>query len=180
MLRRQSPKLPKTWLMTDERMGERLIPSIRALPRGSGIVFRHHTLPPKQRRSLFKHIRCIARKNRLMLVFDGTTGAACAVKADGQHSSDQKRPSSIRTMAVHNMAERIKAERIGVDLIFVSPVFRTATHPGQKPLGRVRFGQLVCGSKTPVIALGGMTYRQAKSLRNFEIHGWAAIDGLMR
>ncbi len=83
-------------------------------------------------------------------------------------------------MAVHNIPERIKAERAGVDLIFVSPVFATLSHANISPLGLVRFAQITRDAKVPVIALGGITHKKAKSLRRFRLHGWAAIDGLAR
>jgi thiamine-phosphate pyrophosphorylase len=39
---RRADALPTIWLMTDERLGDALWPAIMALPRGAGIVFRHH------------------------------------------------------------------------------------------------------------------------------------------
>ena len=32
--------LPRLWLMTDERVGDALIPAVERLPRGAGTVFR--------------------------------------------------------------------------------------------------------------------------------------------
>lgn len=63
--------------------------------------------------------------------------------------------------------------RSGADALFVSPVFATRSHPGTRPLGRVRFGLMTQGLKIPLIALGGMTARRAAALN---VHGWAAID----
>ncbi len=157
------PDLPRLWLMTDERMGESLLPSIAALPRGSGVIFRHHSLSKTERSALFDQVERIARKRRLVLLIGG---------------SEHGRHRGAITAPVHNIPERIAAERAGAQLLFVSPIFSTRSHAGDKTLGRVRFGMLCRGTKRPVIALGGMTKQRAKSLRVFGIYGWAAIDAL--
>ena len=45
------PRYPSRWLMTDERMGDRLTPTLLALPPGSGVVFRHYSLAERERRA---------------------------------------------------------------------------------------------------------------------------------
>jgi thiamine-phosphate pyrophosphorylase len=174
MPRRHSPKLPRVWLMTDERQGVQLLATVRALPPGSGVVFRHYTLGKEARKALFEAIRAVARKRRLVLVVAGPALG----RADGVHGRTLHRRTGIRTAPVHSVRERIAAERSGANLLFVSPVFATRSHPGSKPLGKVRFGLLIRGAKVPVIALGGMTHKRARTLKPLGIHGWAAIDGL--
>ncbi len=155
--------LPRLWLMTDERMGANLLPALRALPRGSGVVFRHYGVDAAERKQLGKVIRRIASARRLMLVEGGRT--------HGRHRGAITAP-------VHSLPERLRAERNGAKLLFVSPLFATASHPGARVLGRVRFGLLIRGTHLPVIALGGMNARKARSLSGFGIHGWAGIDAL--
>jgi thiamine-phosphate pyrophosphorylase len=157
------PALPRLWLMTDERMGDRLLPTIAALPRRSGVIFRHYSLPKKERSALFDQVERITRKRRLVLLIGG---------------SDHGRNHGAITAPVHSIPERIAAERAGAQLLFVSPVYGTRSHPGARALGRVRFGMLCRGAKRPVIALGGMTKQRARTLRAFGIYGWAAIDAL--
>ncbi|MFO1238723.1 MAG: thiamine phosphate synthase [Sphingomonadaceae bacterium] len=161
----QNPALPRLWLMTDERMGEALWPALMALPKGAGVIFRHYSLARAERLDLFRKIRVIARARRLTLLAGGPGGA------HGRHFGAVTAP-------VHSLRERIAAERNGAKLIFVSPVFPTASHPGARALGRNRFGLLIRGSRVPVIALGGMTRKRARSLSDFRIHGWAAISSL--
>ena len=57
--------------MTDERMGDGLWAAIEALPRGAGIVFRHHATDQAGRRALFERVARIARRKRLVLVRAG-------------------------------------------------------------------------------------------------------------
>ncbi|MGP1353273.1 MAG: thiamine phosphate synthase [Parasphingopyxis sp.] len=178
-MRRGHP-LPRLWMMTDERQGDNLWPALKALPRGSGVIVRHYSLAPPERRRLIARIREIARARRLLLIVAGSAQFARATRAEGFHSrSPHRTPRDLlRTVAVHDEAELRLAERIGADLVFISPVFATRSHPGGRTLGRMRFGRLATRSRMPVVALGGMNRRRAQSLRGFGIYGWAAIGAL--
>src|SRR4051812_44661166 len=66
------PPIPSLWLMTDERITDGLWSAIEALPRGAGIVFRHHATPPGERRRLFARVAAVARRKRLVLVRAGS------------------------------------------------------------------------------------------------------------
>jgi len=156
--------------MTDERMGEALVPALRRLPAGSGIVFRHYSLPPAERRRLFVNVSRIARARRLLLVRAGPHRLGYE---NGVHGAPGR---GLRTAPAHSRSEAIRAVRNGAHLLFVSPVFSTRSHPGAVALGRARLGLLIGGLGVPVIALGGMTARRFASLRGLKIHGWAAID----
>ncbi len=180
MRSRHAPKrpvpLPKLWLMTDERMGDALLRALWALPRGSGVVFRHYSLPQCERRALFKVVRRLAKARRLVISLAGPAPLAVAWKAHGSHG----RHRGALTAPVHSIPERVAAERSGAALIFVSPLFATASHPGGRALGRLQFGNMVRGAKAPIIALGGMTKQRARAAKGLGIYGWAAIDGLMQ
>lgn len=166
--------------MTDERMGQRLLPSIAALPRGSGIIFRHYSVPVGERRALFTAVRALAKRRRLVLILAGDARTARAWYADGAHGRTGKRHAKLHTAPVHSVAEAVSARRNGADLLFVSPVFATRSHRGARPLGRVRFGLIRRAVHLPVIALGGMSPARARSLTTLKIYGWAAIDSLIR
>lgn len=164
--------------MTDERQGEALFDAIGRLPRGAGIVFRHHATPWRERRALFERARRIARRRGLTLIVAGDARLARRLRAEGFHERSARigPRGLIRTVAVHDAREMIFARRASADLVFVSPVFPTRSHPSAEALGRVRFGSLVRRSPIPVIALGGVDAQRARSLMPFGIHGWAAID----
>ena len=170
---RQPRALPKIWLMTDERQGDALFDALARLPKGAGVIFRHHATPRAERRALFERVRRIARRKRLMLILAGTPRDAIGWRADGNHGRSPHR-SQIRTAPTHNRREMIAAERTGADLILLSPVFATRSHPESRTLGRVRFNALAHGAKRPIVALGGMTAARARSLNGN--YGWAAID----
>ncbi|MCC2977197.1 thiamine phosphate synthase [Sphingomonas sp. PL-96] len=163
--------------MTDPRMGEALWTALERLPRGAGVVFRHYLLPPAERAELFARVRRVARRRRLVLLVAG----APLRGADGRHGGGRRVGArGLTTRAVHHRRDLVAARRARVDAVFASPVFATRSHPGAPALGRVRFGLLIRGEEVPVIALGGMNARRAKSLAPLRIHGWAAIDAWAR
>ncbi|MBU6251903.1 MAG: thiamine phosphate synthase [Alphaproteobacteria bacterium] len=173
MQKRYHP-LPSLWLMTDERMGDALLPAVRALPRGAGIIFRHYTIAPAERRRLFDAVRKVAQKRRLMLILAGTPRQARAWHADGSHG----RHKGAVTAPVHNLRELDLAQNAGARLLFLSPIFPTRSHPGLQTLGRRRFAALCRHAQLPVIALGGMTAQRFRQVKPLGAYGWAAIDGL--
>jgi thiamine-phosphate pyrophosphorylase len=159
--------------MTDERMGNDLWAAIRALPRGAGIVFRHHATSPAARRALFARVARLARRKRLTLIRAGSTPFADEA---GVHGRGKLRRSGVRSWAAHNRAEAIAGKRAGADLLFVSPLYPTRSHPGAGALGPARAAAIVRGLDIPVIALGGIDAARFRKLRRLGFHGWAAID----
>lgn len=178
MRKRHSPALPRLWLMTDERMGDRLWEAIARLPRGSGIIFRHYRLDRDERSRLFRKVRRLAKRNRHVLLVGGCARDARRLQADGHHQRSPRGTSRIHSAPAHNLPQLIEAHRLGADLVFVSPVHPTRSHPRARPLGISGFGRLARASRVPVIALGGMTATRFRRLALFRPHGWAAIDGL--
>jgi thiamine-phosphate pyrophosphorylase len=166
MPRRQP--LPRLWLMTDERQGEGLWEALERLPAGSGVVFRHYSLPAAERRKLFDRVRRLARRRRLLLLAGGR------LRGDGTHGG---RGRGLRSASAHDLRELKSAERSGAKLVFLSPAFATRSHPRAPALGPVRFGLIAGQARVPVIALGGMDARKARRLPH--IYGWAGIDAFI-
>jgi thiamine-phosphate pyrophosphorylase len=167
---RRNDALPTLWLMTDERLGDALWPAIRALPRGAGIVFRHHATDPATRRALFARIRTLARRRGLMLIRAG------AERFPGEQGVHNAIGRGLLSAAVHSRAEARAARRHGVDLIFVSPVFATRSHPGAPALGPLGAARIARLARLPAIALGGMDVQRFKRVKTLGFHGWAGID----
>lgn len=179
MQSRQPPAslLPRLWLMTDERQGDALWSALATLPRGAGVIFRHYATPAADRRACYERVRRVARSRGLMLILAGEPREATAWRADGAHGRSRRQGGSrplIRTASAHNRRELVDAERMGADLVLLSPAFATRSHAGARSLGRVRFMALARQARLPVIALGGMNARRARSLGG--IYGWAGID----
>lgn len=164
--------------MTDERQGDLLWRALDALPRGSGIVFRHYSLSPSARRMLFDRVKRVARRRGLMLLLAGPPSRAAAWGADGAHGRFSRIGAGpmIVSRPVHDAAELRAAHH--ADIVFISPVFATRSHPGGKVLGLGGFAALLAQAPMPAIALGGLDARRAKRLLAMGAYGWAGIDGL--
>lgn len=149
--------------MTDERAGA-LLPLLRRVPPGTGVVFRHHATARAERLRLFRQARGLAIGRRLILVAGGDR-----LPWPMRHGG----PAPV-TAPAHDRREAVAAVRRGAALLFVSPVYPTRSHPGAPALGVRR--ALGIGRGLPVIriALGGMDARRWRMLDGFE--GWAAID----
>lgn len=174
----QGQTLPLLWLLSDARNDAKLERALAALPRGSGFVFRHYHLDPVQRRARFDRLADLGRQNGHRIVLAGNVQDSAAWGADGVYGTvGQIAPldAGLRLGTVHGGDELQAANRAGIDGVFLSPVFPTRSHPGQKTLGLQRFRVLAQQALIPVIALGGMTAERAREL---DWPRWGAIDGL--
>ena len=162
------PSLPRLWLLSDARNDAGIDAALRALPEGSGFVFRHYHLDPDARRARFEELADTARAmgHTVILSGEGEWGA------DGHYG---QRGHGLYLATAHDGDEVQAAVADGADGIFLSPVFPTASHPGSHTLGPLGFSVLAQQSPVPVIALGGMTRERADI---FGIARWGAIDGL--
>lgn len=162
--------IPHLWLMTDERMGAALWAALRRLPPGSGIVFRHHATPERERQRLYRRIAQIAAARRLVLVRAGPRRLG---REDGVHG----RPGAgLVTWPAHSRHQALEAVRGGATLVFVSPVFATRSHPEARTLGIARARRIAAGLPIAAIALGGVDARRGRRLMQQGFWGWAAID----
>ncbi|MES2493522.1 MAG: thiamine phosphate synthase [Pseudomonadota bacterium] len=172
--------MPRQWLLTDARTELVLDESLRRLPRGSGVIFRHYHLAPAARRAAFGRILRICRARGLVAVLAAPARHAVRWSADGAYGSPaelSRGPRTLRLCTAHSLGELGAAARSRADAVLLSPVFPTRSHPHVRPLGPVRFLTLARRSRVPVFALGGVTGRSAGRLAGA---GWAAIDGLAR
>ena len=166
---------PRTWLMTDERLGDRLWTAIDRLPERSGIVFRHYSLDRDARADLARRVSAICRERAFALAVAADAQLAQAVGADLIHNAQLRTPNLPFSLAVHSMVEAVEAAAGGASLVFVSPVFETRSHPGQPPFGPALATQIAQAARVPAIALGGMDARKFAQLSKW-FHGWAGID----
>ena len=171
---RQTP-WPRAWLMTDERLGERLWEAVGNLPEGvGGVVFRHYGLGEIERLAIGRKVAAIADARGLTLAVAGSNSLAERLGARLVHNPDLAGPVSL-SLAVHDESEALAAREAGAALVFVSPVFPTRSHPHQPVLGAERALALAQLAGCPAIALGGMDARRFETLRD-GFYGFAGID----
>jgi thiamine-phosphate pyrophosphorylase len=166
--------LPRTWLMTDERLGARLWDAIDRLPEDSGVVFRHYELVPVERLSLAGQIASTCRKRGFALAVAADADLARTVGADLIHNPPDLSTELPFSRAAHSLADVETAAREGASLVFISPIFATRSHPDRQPLGPERAKRIAKASGVPAIAMGGLNARKFAQLDGF--YGWAGID----
>ena len=180
------PKLPKLWLVSDERAQTGLAALAALLPPGSGIILRHDGLASGARWRLLRRLMRTARVRGLVVLLAGSPDGARRWGADGVHlrqrdagrAAHARRLGLLVTMPVHDVAEARSARRSGADAVFISPLYPTRSHPGAPALGPAAWLRLARLSAAAPIALGGMTEARARGLQRAsgDAHGWAAID----
>ena len=179
MTSRQRP-WPRQWLMTDERMGERLWEAVDRLEHGhGGIVFRHYGSPPEKRALIAQRIADLCRKRKLTLAVAHDPDLARCLGAQLVHNPDSAVADLPFSRAVHSIGEAEAARAEGAALVFVSPVRPTRSHPDRNSLGRARAAKIARAAGVPAIALGGMDRLAWMGMRDV-FHGWAGIDAWLK
>lgn len=155
----------------------------RRLPPGAGVLARDMTM------GVLLALARLCRARRLVLLVAGEGRVALRLRA-GLHLPDRRPARHLLpflrarragagwarlSVAAHGRAGLARGRRLGADFLLLSPVFPTASHPGGATLGPLRFAALAARAGRPVLALGGMTPRNARRVRSA---GFAAIGGL--
>ena len=78
--------------------------------------------------------------------------------------------------SAHSIEEARRACQSGASLIFLSPIYRTRSHPDRAPLPRESARQIIAACEVPVIALGGMNRTRFDEIESDGYYGWAGID----
>ncbi|WP_294122270.1 thiamine phosphate synthase [Sphingomonas sp.] len=173
------PSWPRRWLMTDERLGERLWEAVDRLPAGGGIVFRHYSLSESERLEIGRELGRRAVDRGLVLGVAGSRSLASDLDAALVHNPSE--PGSLpASTAVHDEAQAAAARKMGAALAFIGPIFPTRSHPGRPALGQERARELALLVGCPAIALGGMDENRFAALHQRGFHGFAGIDCWLR
>lgn len=156
------------------------------LPRGAGVILRDYGHP--EREALARSLKAGCRKHRLRLLIAGNPHLARRLRADGIHAPQRdlsqipcwrkRYPRARISAAVHDLPSLLRASRYGADWLLLSPLFATASHPGQTPLGLVRFARIATLSPLPVYALGGIRKESLNRLKLLKTAGWATVSGV--
>jgi thiamine-phosphate pyrophosphorylase len=158
--RRRKNNFAPLWYFTDSARAPDPLPVIAGLPRCcAGVVFRHDRAP--NRAALAAAVARLCKYRGLTLVIAGDTRLAARLGA-GVHLRGGRWPDFLRargfvTSSAHDVVEIRRARRAGAAIIFISPVFASASHPGAKGLGAVRWARLARRAGGKAYALGGVT-----------------------
>ena len=141
--------------------------------------------------SLASRLRQLTRDCNARLIIHTQANIAAAVDADGVHvaQNDIAELAAMRrwlgragenmslSASCHDAASLAAASEAGADFVLLSPVFPTASHPGEPALGIEAFRQLASQTRVPVVALGGINPENRSQLQGF---GVAAIGAILQ
>lgn len=163
--------------MTDDDRLPDPVAAARALPKGSLVIVRARDA--KRRHALGDALRTQTH-GLILLAADDPVLADClhGLHLPEAHARDAAhwralRPHWVITVAAHS-PRGLQAPY--ADAALLSPVFATKSHPGAKTLTPARARLMAQRALLPVLALGGVTARNAALLPGFS--GIAAIGSL--
>ncbi len=180
-------RLPPLLLLTDPVRLRDPRPLLPRLPPGAAVIFRPYGIAEPARLGRLYLRAC--RRRRILFLVAADVALARRIGADGVHLPEymagsrawarRARPGWLVTAAAHSPAALRRAAFAGADAALLSPVFATASHPGGRSLGVLRFARWCRASPLPVYALGGITAANARRLRGSGACGIAGIGGLV-
>jgi thiamine-phosphate pyrophosphorylase len=167
--------------------------ALNALPRGAALIWRAYG--EEMSRARLRRLVTLAHRKHVLLLVAGRPALAARTGMMGIHLPERevrrgrsgeyvigrrRRPHGmLLTAACHSEAAIRRAAEAGVGAVLISPVFATKSHQGAKPLGLLRFAQLVrLARRFGVIpyALGGIT--SERHVRRLKGTGAAGIAGI--
>ena len=132
-----------------------------------------------------RQLAALKRSRGLVLLIGADAELAEECGADGVHWPERLMPrergSAFRvvTTAAHDAKAVARAAAAGLDACVLSPIFPSASASARNELGLFSASQIARTSAIPVIALGGVTGRNATRLCGRGFAGVAAVDAFL-
>ncbi len=184
-------RLPSLYLVTPQPEGDprRFLSQLEACLEGGIrlVQLRAKGCAPGAYRALAERTLAVCRRYGARLLLNADPRVVTEVGAQGVHlSSTRLRELISRPLeaplwvaaSCHDAWELEQAARLGADFAVLSPVKRTASHPGARPLGWTRFAALAQGAVMPVYALGGLGAGDVETAWRHGGQGVAAVRAL--
>lgn len=126
--------------------------------------------------SMYEEARALkALCTKALFIVNDRVDIALAVKANGVHLGQDDLPCRVARkllgkkkiigVTVHTIRQAIEAERDGADYVAVSPIFATGTkQDAGRPVGLATLRKVKKRVAVPVVAIGGITFENAKDV----------------
>lgn len=178
-----APAIPSLFFFTDPDRTPDPLAAAKGLPRGAAVVYRH--FGATDRAAMARRLSRLCRARGLSLLIAADPNLARCVNAQGVHWPQSMLPVQperwgLTLASAHDRCALARADAVGVDAIVLAPVFATRSSSANPPLGLFRASQLARQALAPVIALGGVSARNAALLCGRGFAGIAAVDALTR
>ncbi len=161
------------------------------IPESSAFLLRSYKV--KNREKIAKDLLKFCRMKKLKLLIGSDIKLAENINADGIHFPEymiktnkvdwkfirkiKLKKNLLITVAAHNLKLLKKAEFLDVDAAFLSPIFKSKSHPRKRNLGIYKFKKIIKETNLPIYALGGINIKNIKFLIETDIIGYAFQRG---
>ena len=185
---------PCICLVTDRRLcgsePRALVDKVaRALRGGVNMVqLREKDLPGGELLALARRLRQVTEGSALLFVNE-RVDVALACGADGVQLGEEGLPVEVaRQLAgeglllgrsVHSLEGALAAEDQGCDFLVVGPVFSTASHPGEAPMGPPLLSAVAERVALPLVGIGGITEANVDQVTGAGATGAAGIRAVL-
>lgn len=182
---------PALLLVTDRGQARRPLVDIvdRACAAGCRwISLREKDLAADEQLALARELLAVVRRHGARLTLHGDPRLARAAGIDGVHLAAGGDPAAARAalgaaaligLSVHGATDLAPAS--AADYVVAGPAFASASKPGYgPPLGAAGLGAIARASLRPVVAIGGVTPLNARSLIDAGATGVAVMGSVMR
>ncbi len=185
---------PPLLVITDRKLAgeDRLFSVVENILRAGcrWIMVREKDLTGEELRQIVCPIVNIAGQFNATVVVNSDLETALSCKASGVHlpwnmvKSWARRVKSSRLLlgiSTHSLEEALEAERYGADYITLSPIFNTVSGKPSttSPLGLAKLSEVAGRVSIPVIALGGITWKNARLCIDAGAAGVAVLGSIM-
>lgn len=150
------------------------------------IILREKDLCYDELLSLAIKVKAITDRFKIPLIINGSYEVAKEVKAYGYHmgysniNSNNLKSSLKLGISVHNLKEAIEAENLGASYVIAGHVFETDCKKGLEGRGLEFIKEVSSNIKIPVIAIGGISTKNAQEVLEAGAVGVAIMSSAMK
>ena len=148
---------------------------------------------PIEKRKLAIQCQALCQKYKVPFIINDDVELAISIEADGIHVGQDDEPieevlrrvspDTIIGLSTSNAQEIADAESLeGIDYVGLGPVFTTESKEDTEPeLGIEGLKEIIgAGRKIPIVAIGGITIKNASSVREAGVDGVSVIAAITK
>ncbi|SHJ60904.1 thiamine phosphate synthase [Tepidibacter formicigenes] len=150
------------------------------------VILREKDLGYDELYSMAKKIKSITDKKNIPLIINNNLCVAKDLQCHGFHigfnliNDSLPKFNGITGISVHSVKEAVAAQNLGADYILAGHIFSTDCKKDLKPRGLKFIEEIKKNIDIPVIAIGGITKYNIKSVYEAGANGTAIMSNIMK